>query len=192
VKEQQMRCHAIAVAVGVVALTIACAQTDAGVTANVKSRLAVDDMVKGRNINVETKDHVVTLTGQVQTQAEQAKAIEIARKTSGVVDVVDDLAVMTDVGEEQAAPTSGRLGDTGSAGEGRVVLDPGITADVKSRLLADATVKDLNIDVETQDRVVTLKGTVDNESQKTRALEIARSVDNVARVEDKLSIRDSR
>ena len=187
-----MRCHSIAVAVGVVALTIACAQTDTGVTASVKSRLATDDMVKGRNINVETKDHVVTLTGQVQTQAEQVKAIEIARKTSGVVDVVDDLAVMTDVGEEQAAPTSGRLGDTGNAGGGRVVLDPGITADVKSRLLADAAVKDLKIEVETEDRVVTMKGTVDNEAQKTRALEIARSVDNVARVEDKLSVRNSR
>jgi hyperosmotically inducible periplasmic protein len=179
-----MRCHAIAVAFA--ALTIACAQTDTGVTASVKSRLATDDMVKGRNIQVDTKDHVVTLTGQVQTEQEQRKAIEIARGTSGVVDVVDDLAVMTDVGEEQTAATSGRLADTGG---GDIDLDPGITADVKSRLLSDSTVKNLKIEVDTEGRVVTLKGRVDNEAQKTRALGIARSVDNVARVEDKLTVR---
>jgi hyperosmotically inducible protein len=183
-----MRCHSIAVVFGVAALTLACAQNDTGVTASVKSRLATDDMVKGRNIQVDTKDHVVTLTGQVQTEHEQRKAIEIARGTSGVVDVVDDLAVMTDVGEEQAAPTSGRLGDTRDRAGG-IDLDPGITADVKSRLLSDSTVKDLKIDVDTEGRVVTLKGRVDTEAQKTRAHGIARSVDNVARVEDKLIVR---
>jgi hyperosmotically inducible periplasmic protein len=185
----QMRCHAIAVAFGIVALTVACAQTDTGVTASVKSRLATDDTVKGRNINVDTKEQVVTLTGQVQTEHEQRKAIEIARTTNGVVDVVDELAVMT-VGEERAVGTSGRPGDSGGAGG--VVLDPGITADVRSRLLSDSTVKDLKIEVDTEDRVVILKGKVDTEAQKTRALGIARSVDNVARVEDKLTVRNSR
>ena len=70
------------------------------------------------------------------------------------------------------------------------MLDPGITGDVKARLLADSTVKGLKIDVDTQDRVVTLKGAVDTQTQKDHALEIARSVDNVSRVEDKLAVRN--
>jgi hyperosmotically inducible periplasmic protein len=170
-----------------IALTIACSQTDAGLTASVKTRLGTDESVKARNINVDTRDHVVTLTGQVQTAEEQVTALEIARRTDGVVDVVDHLTVASR--ELQAAPTSGRVGEGGPATAGRVVLDPGITADVKSRLLADSTVKNLNIDVNTKDRVVTLSGTVETQTQKDQALEVARSVDNVARVENKLIVR---
>jgi hyperosmotically inducible periplasmic protein len=182
-----MRSRFIPAACVAVGVTIACSQTDAGVTTSVKARFASDETLKARNINVETKDHIVTLTGEVQSEQEQSRALEIARQTNGVVDVVDNITI---AGEPQAAPTSGRVGETGAETGGRVVLDPGITADVKARLLADSTVKGLKIDVDTQERVVTLKGTVDTQTQKDHALEIARSVDNVSRVEDKLAVRD--
>jgi osmotically-inducible protein OsmY len=65
--------------------------------------------------------------------------------------------------------TAGRIGEAGAETAGRVVLDPGITADVKSRLLADSTVKNLKIDVETKDPVVTLSGTVETQTQKDHA-----------------------
>lgn len=72
-------------------------------------------------------------------------------------------------------------------------LDPGLTAEVKTRLLTDSTVSGLKIDVDTRDRVVTLTGTVSSQTEKQRALDIARRVDNVVRVEDKLTVdRESR
>jgi osmotically-inducible protein OsmY len=73
--------------------TAAYAQTDAVVTANVKSRIAADDLVKSLELNVTTEDHVVTLTGSVPTKAAKDRVLSLARATSGVTSVVDRLTV---------------------------------------------------------------------------------------------------
>jgi osmotically-inducible protein OsmY len=75
--------------------TAAYAQTDAVVTANVKSRIAADDLVKSVELNVTTEDHVVTLTGTVPTKAAKDRVLSIARATSGVTSVVDKVTVRT-------------------------------------------------------------------------------------------------
>ena len=72
----------------------ACAQSDTGITTAVKGKLVADDLVKARQINVDTKDKVVTLTGEVRTLAEETRALEIARETKGVRDVIDQIAVV--------------------------------------------------------------------------------------------------
>src|SRR5262245_8477734 len=86
-------------------VTVACGQTDSGITASVKSRMAADDTVKAYQVNVDTKNHVVTLTGDVETVAARERAIMIARETDGVRDVIDQLRV------NEAAATSGISGD---------------------------------------------------------------------------------
>ena len=74
--------------------TVGCAQSDAGITTAVKGKLVADDLVKARQINVDTKDKVVTLTGQVQSPAEESRALQIARDTNGVRDVIDQIDVV--------------------------------------------------------------------------------------------------
>src|SRR5262245_28571458 len=76
---------------GAALLATACSQTDAGITTSVKSQLVSDDTVKARQIDVTTRDHVVTLTGDVNTAQEEERALQIARSTTGVRDVVDRL-----------------------------------------------------------------------------------------------------
>ena len=71
-----------------------CAQSDAGITTAVKNKLIVDDLVKARQINVDTQDKVVTLTGDVQSDAEESRALQIARDTNGVRDVIDQINVV--------------------------------------------------------------------------------------------------
>ena len=179
-----MSIRLVAVLFGFVALTTGCAQSDAGITTSVKSQLAAGDLVKARNIDVATQNRVVTLTGRVQSEQEQTKALEIARGTRGVADVVDNLSIAPIA---EPAPTSGRYGETPGAID-RPNLDPGLTAEIKTKLLADRMVSGLSIDVDTKDRIVTLTGTVSSQAEKDRALEIARGVENVARVEDKLTV----
>jgi hyperosmotically inducible protein len=78
-----------------VALTaVGCAQTDAGITTAVKNKLVADDLVKARQIDVDTQEKVVTLTGEVRTDAEESRALEIARTTDGVVNVIDQINVV--------------------------------------------------------------------------------------------------
>ena len=168
-------------------LVVGCAQSDPGITTSVKTQLAADELVKARNINVDTKDRVVTLTGVVQSQQEETKALQIARKTSGVADVVDGIIVSSP--EPGSAPTSGRLDTPAATPLGEAVSDAGITTKVKTRLLADPDVSGLRIDVDTRDGIVTLTGIVNTAAEKSRALEDAGKVDNVTRVEDRLTVR---
>src|SRR5687768_11274572 len=93
-----------AVSAVVLAFTVACSQSDAGITTAVKSKLAADDMVKAYQVDVDTNNKVVTLSGDVETAAQRAHAVMIARQTKGVADVIDQLRV------NATAATSG-LGD---------------------------------------------------------------------------------
>ena len=73
--------------------TVACGQTDAGITTAVKSKLAADDTVKAYQVDVDTNNKVVTLRGDVETVAQKEQAVMIARNTDGVRDVIDQLRV---------------------------------------------------------------------------------------------------
>jgi len=75
--------------------------TDAGITSAVKSRLVTDKTVSGLKIDVDTKDGVVTLRGRVSSAAERAEAVRLARTTTGVKSVRDQIVLDT-------AATSGR------------------------------------------------------------------------------------
>ncbi len=74
-------------------LTVACGQTDAGITTAVKTKLAADDTVKAYQVDVDTSNKVVTLRGDVETMAQKEHAVTIARNTDGVTDVIDQLRV---------------------------------------------------------------------------------------------------
>ena len=64
---------------------------DAVINGKVKTALAADELVKARKIDVDTVRGVVTLNGSVNSPAERAQAISIARGISGVVEVRDNL-----------------------------------------------------------------------------------------------------
>ena len=59
----------------VVLLATACAQTDAGVTTKVKAKLAADDTVKAYQIDVDTQNKIVTLSGSVDSAAAKDRAV---------------------------------------------------------------------------------------------------------------------
>jgi len=163
------------IAAGAAVLAVACGQSDAGITTSVKNRLTSDDLVRARNIDVDTADRVVTLSGEVESSAEESQALQLARNTEGVANVVDRIEVVPEA--DAAAPTADNA-----------VSDAGTTAEIKAKLLADTQVSGLRIDVDTKDSVVTLTGAVSTMAEKNKALELARSVSGVARVEDRLTI----
>jgi hyperosmotically inducible periplasmic protein len=69
------------------------ALTDGALTAKIKSKMALDDTVKALSIDVDTDSGVVTLSGTVHSQAERAKAVQLAKETAGVTSVVDRLVI---------------------------------------------------------------------------------------------------
>src|SRR5688572_2503494 len=124
-----MRAFLGAVSAVVLAFTLACSQTDAGITTAVKSKLAADDTVKAYKVDVDTHNKVVTLSGDVETAAQREHAVSIARNTDGVADVIDQLRV------NPTAATSGV--DIDADADVDVDVDDKLEADVKRG--ADAT-----------------------------------------------------
>jgi hyperosmotically inducible protein len=66
---------------------------NAALTAKIKSKMALDDTIKGSEISVSTTDGVVTLTGTVHSEAERTRALQLARETAGVTSVKNELVV---------------------------------------------------------------------------------------------------
>jgi hyperosmotically inducible protein len=144
----------------------------------VKSKLATDDQVKAYKIDVDTKDKIVTLTGEVESAASRTRAVELARGTDGVANVIDNLTVRPATAE--ARPMS----DVDRA----MLTDPAITTAVKTRFAADTLVRARTIDVDTAEGVVTLSGEVRSAEERDQALKLARETAGVKNVVDKLTI----
>ncbi|WON73391.1 BON domain-containing protein [Nitrosospira sp. Is2] len=72
---------------------------------------------------------------------------------------------------------------------GTTIDDSTITTKVKSALLADADVKGLDIKVETNKGEVQLSGFVDSQAQIDRAISIARGVEGVKNVDNKMTLK---
>jgi hyperosmotically inducible periplasmic protein len=181
---------------------------DAEITAAVKSKLMTDENVAARNIEVETENGIVTLRGKVATQTEADRAIELAKAADGVrlvhsylkVDMADadvdesesDLKDETGALAEQAEDAIEDTGDaieTGMKEAGDVGSDAAITAQIKWKLAKDKLVQAADIDVDTKDRKVTLTGSVASKEEAQRAVQIAKSVEDVAVVNSNLTIK---
>jgi hyperosmotically inducible periplasmic protein len=71
---------------------------------------------------------------------------------------------------------------------GNIVDDAGITATVKSKLVADRASNLTRVDVDTTNGTVYLNGTVETPEQKARAEELAREANGVRAVVNNLQV----
>ena len=67
--------------------------SDAGITAKITAKMALDDLVKARHIDVSTDGTTVTLSGTTESVREHDRAVALARETDGVTRVIDRLEV---------------------------------------------------------------------------------------------------
>ena len=145
---------------------------DSVVTARVKSALLADPGVKSFDFKLETRKGEVQMSGFVDNQTQIDRAIEIARGVEGVRNIDNKVSV------KGTATTVGNKVDDGI-----------VTTKVKAALLADASVKSLDIAVVTRKGEVQLSGFVDNQSQVDRAIEVARGIEGVRSVGNEMSIK---
>lgn len=155
------------------------------ITTKIQAQYYLDRGLKGRNIEVETANGTVSLTGSVENERARQRAVEIARTTEGVRRIEDRLQI-----------TGGAVGTGGQTPAGRdqerpvigAVTDAGITMTIQSKYFLDEDVKGRNIDVDTASGIVTLTGTVESEGERQQALAIARGTNGVRGVVDQLKI----
>jgi hyperosmotically inducible protein len=181
--------------------------SDAEITTAVKTKLLADKTVGGLKIDVDTNNGVVTLTGPVKSAAERTQALRLARETKGVKHVDNKLTLET-AGTTGTSEPKVKVKDTtkqNDEGKTKVVIKDDTTPKVKSagRKVADAeittavktklaTVKGVianDINVDTKDGVVTLKGSVPDAAQKAKAAEVAHDTAGVKRVVNELAVK---
>lgn len=82
---------------------------------------------------------------------------------------------------------------TGTTGVGGTIDNAAMTAKVKSKLATDVKASTVtNIDVNSNNGVVTLTGTVPTQEAKTQAEQVARTIEGVTKVENNLRVDNTR
>ena len=190
---------------------------DAWLVMKVHSEMVDEDVLAGSNIDVDVKNGVVTLQGTVPTEAARARAIAVAKANDGVKNVVDQLKIAPARADrmdraankaeraaertedkaqragEKTANAAERAADrTAAAGRstGRAIDDGWIKSKIYAQYLADwnTVLNDSDIDVDVNNNMVTLNGTVKTAEAKARAVSIAKATDGVKGVKDNLRV----
>ncbi|NBA96941.1 BON domain-containing protein [Pseudomonas sp. R5(2019)] len=149
---------------------------DATLTATIKSKLLWNTRTEAMDIQVHTRNGVVTLKGRAKSPEAKELAGNLARNTQGVYEVNNLISIS---GEDSVASRTEDPATEATA----VLSDAWITSKVKASLLYSRNLDGLTIKVDTKDGLVTLGGVVMSTEEKTLAIEIARNVRGVRGVD---------
>lgn len=144
-------------------------ETDSGITSAIEASLGSNEKVKARQVEVQTREGFVYLTGVVDTEEARREAGRVAWRTDGVDGVWNDLTV-------------------GERTVGSWVDDVMISSKVKSKLIANSEIKAGDIDVSSSQGVVTLIGRVSSKTIKDTAERTARGTNGVKDVHNELIV----
>lgn len=162
--------------------------SDGWITMKIHGQFIGEDALDGSDIDVDTVNGVVTLTGTVTTEAGRARAVALAKSTDGVKTVSDKLRIAKDTDTQAAAREAGR--ETGAAARqgGRRVNDGWIKSKIYSQFLTEDSLEDSDIDLTVKGGVVTLNGRVTTAAARSRAVAVAKATDGVKDVKDSLKV----
>jgi hyperosmotically inducible periplasmic protein len=146
---------------------------DADTANKVKDSFRYSKRLMGYNIGVVSNGGLVTLTGQLPSEALKSLASEIARDTQGVTEVINEISV--DPGAQPSIENS-RIDD----------LE--IRAAILEAFSRSPELGGKSIDVKVEKRMVTLTGSVETTAQRNGAEQSARAVDGVAGISNNLTV----
>lgn len=165
---------------------------DAWIDGRLESTYIFNEHLSAAAIHTDVRSGAVTLTGTVKTDIDRDLAGEIAEGLKGVVSVDNRLEVAGEVQPERRAsadPAANRdvaIDDRRSFGQW--VNDATTSAAVKAALIGNENVRATEIDVDTNNDVVTLRGVVATEQQKELAEQLAKNTRDVKQVRNELQV----
>ncbi len=93
---------------------------------------------------------------------------------------------------QSGTESAGQKIDSSMKKVGNFMDDSAITAKVKAALVDDEAIKSSDISVKTDDKVVTLSGFVTSQAEAEKAVQLAKGIEGVTSVSDKLHVKDSK
>ena len=135
-----------------------CVPSESDIRSDVRERLAADQATAKLDLSIEVKNRVVFLSGKTATLEEQQQALAVARGADAVKFVVNDMWL-----------------------NNLTLVDK-----VRQALAADEQIGNVPIDVDANGTTVRLMSDQTNGEERARAMEIAKAVEGVTQVEDRM------
>ena len=171
----------VAASTSTATVVVAQQPTDDTLKDRIEYRLETSPLVRKYDIDVKVTGGVAQLSGDVATQAQKTEAEKLAH-IDGVKKV--DSTIQVDPDEDKTVADRIKNGMTKT---GEKISDAWITTKVKWFFMGEELLKGSDINVDTKDNVVTLKGTVKSQAARVKAVELAKNTDGVKSVVDQLA-----
>jgi hyperosmotically inducible periplasmic protein len=172
--------------------------TDSDLASSITSKLNSDEQLRAADLDVSANasENRATLSGTVTSEALRTRAIDLAHSAkSGLtldvkIDVKPPDVARNEWTEEHSRTAAKRAKDSGDS-VSDTLDDTWIHTKVVSKLIGDASVSERKINVDVDKKVVTLRGTVSTQAEKTEAARIAQETEGVVRVVNQLKVGPS-
>lgn len=169
--------------------------TDSELENAILAKLNADSSLAGLKFDVDANAdrNDVTLSGNVETQAQRTRAVEIARNAHAGLVITDKIDVKpreitrAEYTEEQATAERARARDRGDT-IGDTLDDAWIHTKVVTKLIGNPDTPQRKINVDVKNNVVTLRGTVTTAEEKTEAERVAKETEGVKQVRNQLRV----
>ncbi len=149
---------------------------DASIATAIRAKLRWNKDIDSLNIDVSSRMGRVHLTGRADHQAGKDLAGRLAENTRGVVSVKNNLVVSSiPLSKEEREKMDENA-------EKHNISDSWITAKVKSSFMYSSNINSSDINVSTNNGVVTLTGKVDSGTERALAIETAQNIRGVKSV----------
>ncbi len=152
--------------------------SDKSVSASVRSRLLYHKQFKWLKLGVRTENGTTILTGVVDNAFQRQEIERITFETRGVKSVVNQLTIRE----------KGNISSFRDVGE--QVSDEFVEKRVESRIVLNRHLSSRRVDVEIDDGVCILTGTVESEPEKQLAESIAVNTQGVSSVRNEIVVRN--
>ncbi len=190
-KSFRIRTASVLLAAAVCAPAIAADRTigekfdDAWIDGSIETTFLFNTHLNSFDIRSEVENGKVKLTGVVASDIDRNLAGEIAKGVDGVKSV--DNAITVGNERDSVDKLSAKASERGRDLR-QWATDATTTAEIKTRLLANTNTQGLKINVDTKADVVTLTGKVASAEESALAEQIARNVEDVSAVNNRLVV----
>lgn len=149
--------------------TIGTMVDDSVISTSVKAKMISDEFVKARHIDVDVLNGIVYLIGVVENESQRRMAADIARGVEGVKGVENQLLIgKTDVKQ--------------------TLDDYWLSSKIRTEIIKSPDIRSTNIDIDTNNNVVTLTGILSSESERQKVLSIVHKVAGNRQIVNNLSV----
>jgi hyperosmotically inducible protein len=172
--------------------------TDSDLASNIKAKLNSDEAIRNANLDVDAhaNENRATISGTVPTEALRTRAIELAHSAKAgltldsKIDVKPPDVARKEWNDEYSHTASKNAKDAGD-NVSDTLDDTWIHTKIVGKLIGSSAVPERKINVDVNKQVVTLRGTVSTQAEKTEAGRIAQETEGVVRVINQLKVGPS-